>query len=344
MKPIFSLFWMFSMLCPLFVEAQVEITHDPQTGIPFFDSLGTMSLSNAQVYEEDHFFISATYRDAGRAVASLYIYRGNRNLLEDGIADPIVQQEFEKVIKASAYLYQEKEQFVDFQQVQRDLFAVSMPWDSLLFLHSELTYTIPANAKKLSERVETHIYLTSYKGYFLKIRFSRPVISDDATTAYDFMNRFCKLLIVHRLATDWLSEEDFRSSEETVVKVVEWLRVDPMNPPDALHELALNFAQSWFDQVPYLSVFVNPIPLLPIISDKSCSCASFLDDMYTLGCGLHALTSGEDELANNVAALEYVIAIYTKLEQTSSGECCPGLRQLINRTEGDNLDKLFLER
>jgi hypothetical protein len=169
---------------PALAQSPARAYQEPNTGIVFPGKLGPMHYRRVVNYTEQgrpDLGISVRYALPDSPVrADIYLYDLGKKNLGTGIGSPEVATIFQQSI-GDIYSLEQRGDHKDVRKLFEGKTTVKTSTGSLVLLHAGLSYSqSPAPQVFYTGPQISNLYLTAFKDFFLKIRFSYP---DDARRA-----------------------------------------------------------------------------------------------------------------------------------------------------------------
>jgi hypothetical protein len=293
------------------------------------DTLAGLDRTDSKRFDDPAYGVSITYAgDHGRA--TLYIYDPVMDAIPEDVDAPVVREAFDSAcesVKAG---------------VGYGLFKRADLKTRLRLLHAEFEIETKASGGQPSQVQSSHVFLTSHRGDFLKVRLTC-LPGEGATRLVEAIAKDLAAFAGARdLDAGWKSEADFRKSEPAVRLVGSWLESHPGNPPEGVHKSAMAFVTTWLIGTPYVRFELDAAHLTPL-QDGDCECTPFLTTMYMIGCGLHALEApGADAAAVRLAGTQYMLRAHANLAKAGGEQSgCAALAPLAQANEAGTLAEVL---
>ena len=173
-KAFLSLGLMLSLFSPALAQKQPQaVDIDPQTGIHFPRVLGSLKRMGMKKFEKPELGLDCRYAGNPLPIADIFIYDNGQKDLGAGL-NPAVRTHFQEV-KNEIFLLQKAGYYRSVKQVSAGESVLATPSKRLPVLSAIFTYSQPPAKGVAYTGVRTsHVLLTAYKGYFLKIQFTYP--------------------------------------------------------------------------------------------------------------------------------------------------------------------------
>ncbi|MBK7047191.1 MAG: hypothetical protein IPH48_11940 [bacterium] len=304
------------------------------------DTLAGLNRTDSKRFDDPAYGVSITYAgDHGRA--TLYIYDAGMDAIPEDVDAPVVREAFDSAcesVKAGVGYGLFKR--ADLKS--RDELEVTAVWRRLRLLHAEFEIETKASGGQPSQVQSSHVFLTSHRGEFLKVRLTC-LPGEGATRLVEAIAKDLAAFAGARdLGAGWKSEADFRKSEPAVRLVGSWLESHPGNPPEGVHKSAMAFVTAWLIGTPYVQLELDAAHLTSL-QDGDCECTPFLTTMYMIGCGLHALEApGADAAAVRLAGTQYMLRAHANLAKAGGEQSgCAALAPLAQANEAGMLAELL---
>lgn len=158
MKKLAALF-----LIALCARASAETYTSPELGFTFPATLSGMEMTGTTDFEKQQkgLGVGISYRGGGKK-ADFFIYNMGESNLPPGLSSPGIKSHFAQV-KGDVVAMEKDGRY---QNVAITIPSEKSSIGNLSFLHSELTYDQDGISRV------SHVYLTSLKGQYFKIRFT----------------------------------------------------------------------------------------------------------------------------------------------------------------------------
>lgn len=172
---IFCLIMIVPSLMPSPAQSQTAFIH-PQTGIQLPRSLGPLRHEDLMDYAQEGrpdlgFKIRYSAWDS-LTWADVYLYDLKRKNLGTGITSPEVMKVFE-MAKGDIYLMEKRGRYKNVRKIDEGTITLRTQSGILPMLWAAFTYErLPDPSVDYPGPVISHLYLTAYKNYFLKVRVS----------------------------------------------------------------------------------------------------------------------------------------------------------------------------
>ncbi len=304
------------------------------------ETLAGLNRTDSKRFDDPAYGVSITYAgDHGRA--TLYIYDAGMDAIPEDVDAPVVREAFDSAcesVKAGVGYGLFKR--ADLKS--RDELEVTAVWRRLRLLHAEFEIETKASGGQPSQVQSSHVFLTSHRGEFLKVRLTC-LPGEGATRLVEAIAKDLAAFAGARdLGAGWKSEADFRKSEPAVRLVGSWLESHPGNPPEGVHKSAMAFVTAWLIGTPYVQLELDTAHLTSL-QDGDCECTPFLTTMYMIGCGLHVLEApGADAAAVRLAGTQYMLRAHANLAK-AGGELsgCAALAPLVQANDAGTLAEVL---
>ena len=168
---------MFASACLAAAEEAPKTFTEPQTGITFPATLGSLALKATNKFDKPELGVEIAYQAAGDAAARahIFVYDLGKKDLAAGIESDDAKAAFEQA-KADVAAMEKSGRYKDFKTVSEKPYTLKAGGKTVPMLSAVFQYTfMPEAGKGGQERaVTSHLLLTVYKGQFLKVRFMAP--------------------------------------------------------------------------------------------------------------------------------------------------------------------------
>jgi hypothetical protein len=148
---------------------------EKQTGIAFPVSLGSMTFGESNTYDTPELGISVYYgvRGAVRVDADIYVYDMGIKNIGEGIDSNLANNHF-KQCQGDISLIEKRGDYRDVTKIAEKTVALKIGGKELPMLCAVFEYSIVPDPGQSGEPrpVVSHIFLTTYRNNFLKIRFT----------------------------------------------------------------------------------------------------------------------------------------------------------------------------
>ncbi len=147
---------------------------EPQTGIVFPANLGTMKFSGVKTYGQPELGASVGYHGKPLIKADIFIYDLGQKNLGAGLDSPAVTSQFQQA-KGDIFAMEKRGDYQSVTALSEQPTAFSTPGGELATLAASFKYSQTAGpgVAFTGPRI-SHLFLTAYKGLFLKVRFTYP--------------------------------------------------------------------------------------------------------------------------------------------------------------------------
>ncbi|MBA4419133.1 MAG: hypothetical protein C0392_14685 [Syntrophus sp. (in: bacteria)] len=182
-RPLLTSICLFMILFTFVFNAAAAPYKHPKTGVSFPELVGDVSLVKVTDFEKEYpgLGVGISYR-ADTFKGDVYIYNLSMGQVPAGIAAPVITGQFEQAM-GDVYTLEKRGSYKDLVvQIKQETVQVG----NFPFLHSMMTYT-QDDIKRVS-----HLYLTGYKGQFLKVRIT--YFSTDAAKGEKTLAAFINMI------------------------------------------------------------------------------------------------------------------------------------------------------
>lgn len=170
MKQLLAVFILLTATC---LCAGGDLPQEPYrhkaTGLVFPVQLAALAKGDVTDYESKHpgLGISVGYDRPG-ITATIYLYTLNLKSVPADLAAPVMQQHF-KLAAGEVLRTGKAGTYADLKQTAEEEVDWGAPQQGTRALHAAFSFTVDSTARL------SHLYLTSYRDYFLKVRFTYAV-------------------------------------------------------------------------------------------------------------------------------------------------------------------------
>lgn len=321
------------------MPARGELVRDPLTGIEIPQSLAGLPLTGTSAPGEAGSGLVASYGADSGITATVRFYDDGRPDLEDGVDNALARGEF------AALCRELRARHDSVEELDLSVTVFEMHWRETEFFHGHFSLTDAGPAAGATS-VNSHIYLTAYRGAFVEVRYTVADGVADPSGPNPLVRGLMAQMLARDLDPRWSSEQEFRRSESTVIAVTDWLEAEPGFPPDEVQRVAAAFAMEWLERAPYLALQIDPGPLGDALQESDCELEPLLLVMHVLGTGRHALEQGAADLVpDNVAGIECALRTSAKLALGADARRgCEVLDALRAQAEQGALARYYRER
>jgi hypothetical protein len=171
---------------------------DQEIGLSFPLKLVNIDYQILQFYDEEGFGYSLRYGDGNNIKIDIYVYDYAENDIEDGISSQKTKDEFDKFYSMIGEMQTQGHyrNAIELHSGEKIFYAESMK-----YLWSQFQYEISPNDEvEYDGEVISNIYLTAFKGKFIKVRLTikKEAQFDREADIEAFMNALSKLLVNSR--------------------------------------------------------------------------------------------------------------------------------------------------
>ena len=147
---------------------------EPQTGIVFPVNLGPLEFSGAMKYDQPELGVSVGYQGELLIRADIYIYDMGQKNLGTGLGSSVVTAQFQQA-KGDIFALEKRGNYQSVTVLSEQPTAFSTPGGKLATLAAGFKYSQTAGpgVAFTGPRI-SHLFLTAYKGVFVKVRFTYP--------------------------------------------------------------------------------------------------------------------------------------------------------------------------
>lgn len=165
---------------------------DKQTGIIFPRFLDVFELEGPHEYDQKELGVSVTYWSMGATKIDVYVYDLGKTNITSGAKSEGVKQEL-KNAEAEVFEMGKRGYYVDVKKIANGSGGFKLKKGELDYISTTLQYAQQGrgHAEKTGA-MRSYIILTSYKGCFLKVRFTQLI--DDKTKGEDDVANFLEQL------------------------------------------------------------------------------------------------------------------------------------------------------
>ena len=166
------------LAAPVLAQPLDTAYREPNTGITFPAKLGSLQYRGVVDYAEQgrpDLGISVRYGLPGNPIrADIYLYDLKKKNLGTGTGSPEVNKIFQQAI-GDIFSIEKMGAYKDVRKLSEGKTALTTATGSLPLLHASFSYRQQPGPQVLYTGPQvSNLYLSAYKGYFLKIRFSYP--------------------------------------------------------------------------------------------------------------------------------------------------------------------------
>ncbi len=147
---------------------------EPQTGITFPAALGPLALKNTGTFDKPELGVEIMYQAAGdapQARAHIFVYDLGKKNLAAGIGSDDAKAAFEQA-KGDIAAMEKSGRYKDLKTVSEKPYTLKAGDKTVPMLSATYQYTFVPDPTRGGEprAVTSHLFLTVYKGQFLKVR------------------------------------------------------------------------------------------------------------------------------------------------------------------------------
>ncbi len=174
-KKLVVLVIMIVLAIPAFGQGPLAAPYlEPQTGIVFPVNLGPLEFSGAKKYDQPELGVSVGYHGEPLIKAHIFIYDLGQKNLGAGLGSPGVTSHFQQA-KGDIFAQEKRGNYQSVTVLSEQPTAFSTPGGKLATLAAGFKYSQTAGpgVDYTGPRI-SHLFLTAYKGSFVKVRFTYP--------------------------------------------------------------------------------------------------------------------------------------------------------------------------
>jgi hypothetical protein len=177
------------------VPKKTKAYKEKQTGITFPRIMGVCEIEGPHEYDQPELGVSVTYWSMGSTKIDIYVYNGGHTNLTSGAKSDTVKKQL-KIAEDNIFEMEKRGYYGDVKKMPNSSGAFKGKTGELDFISTTFQYTQKGRGRAAkTSPMQSHLVLTTYKGYFLKVRFTRvidPKHDDDEID--DFLKQLGKLL------------------------------------------------------------------------------------------------------------------------------------------------------
>jgi len=197
-KKSLTLLLLAHFLAPLLAGAQTgQVYQEPKTGMLFPATLGSLTRVQVITYPQAQLGVCVRYQGKDLVKADIFIYDLGKQNLGSGLDSPEMRPHFEQV-QQDIYQMEKAGRYQGVTRVSEARTRLSTPNGKLPVFMATFTYSqIPRPNEAEYEGIRiSHLLLTAYDNYFVKMRFTYPQAqqSQGETAFRQFVAEFGKLL------------------------------------------------------------------------------------------------------------------------------------------------------